>query len=216
MRVVSLSSAGARPGEPHEVRRTLPGHSAVCAAILLIAGGFHLYRGVPEEAVVFCAAGLAVAADGMGWLPHPRTRRPRLPGPTMSLLLGGLGAIALSVLQIRGNAETLVVATIGAAAVALAWWQPDEPVPGRPEGSAPTAWAWAGIGLALCLSQLTVYLLADPPRREFDYPTLTYLWQPIVDQPGWRAVLLTLWLILGFALLRLFPTARPEQAAVAT
>lgn len=71
-----------------------------------------------------------------------------------------------------------------------------------PADDRPTALIWAGLALTLCLSQLIVYVLADPPLHEYAYPNLTVLLQPVVDQAVWRAVLLALWLVAGFALLR--------------
>jgi hypothetical protein len=70
------------------------------------------------------------------------------------------------------------------------------------DGLRRTAYSWAVAGLCLCLTELFVYILADPPLREDEYPTLTYLLQPFVDQTVWRAVLLSLWLASGLALLR--------------
>jgi len=47
-----------------------------------------------------------------------------------------------------------------------------------------------------------VFLLADPPLHEYEYPTLSYLLQPIVDQPAGRGLLLVVWIAVGLALLR--------------
>jgi hypothetical protein len=128
------------------------------------------------------------------------------------MVLAGLGAIAIGQLHVRGTAETLLMAAIGVITIALAWLQTDTP---RHAVVAPirlTAWCWAIVALSLCLTQLFVYLLADPPLREFDYPTLTYLVQPVInEQPVVRGALLAGWLLLGFALLRWSSVRNPEQ-----
>ena len=72
-----------RVGSPVEGRGTRSGLRAAAspvAAVLILAGVFHFYRGVPGEGVLFVAVGLAVAADAAGWLPSPRSRVFRLPG----------------------------------------------------------------------------------------------------------------------------------------
>jgi hypothetical protein len=49
--------------------------ASLAAAVLILAGLFHAYRGVPGEGVLFCVVGLAIAADGAGWLPSHRDFR---------------------------------------------------------------------------------------------------------------------------------------------
>jgi hypothetical protein len=173
----------------------------VSGAILILTGCFHLYRGVPIEAVVFCGAGVAVVMNGMGWLPNPRSWSPPLPGPVRSVLLVGVGVLVIGMLPVKGIVETVVLAAIGATVMAVGWCQPDTSTPVTPDGLRRTAYSWAVAGLCLCLTELFVYLLADPPHREEEFPTLTYLLQPLVDQTLWRAVLLALWLAAGLALL---------------
>jgi len=65
-----------------------------------------------------------------------------------------------------------------------------------------TALVWCCFGVALCLFELAVYLLSAPPLREFEYPTLSTLLEPLVAQPLGRLPLLVGWLVLGLALLR--------------
>lgn len=212
--VVGLSPVGKRPFARWKSRRTLPMHSAVSAAILILTGCFHLYRGVPIEAVVFCVAGFAVLADANGWLPKPPVWGPPLPGPAISVLLAGFGAVVISLLQVKGTVETVVLVAIGVTVMAVCWCQPDTPNSAIRSKLRPAAWSWTVVGLCLCLSELLVFLLADPPLREEEYPTLTYLLQPIVDQTVGRAALLAVWLIAGLALLRWSPTDRHMKSTV--
>ena len=51
-------STAARP-----TRSGLKAAASPAAAVLILAGAFHVYRGVPGEGVLFCAVGLAIAAD---------------------------------------------------------------------------------------------------------------------------------------------------------
>lgn len=223
------------------------------AAVLILAGLFHFYRGVRGEGVLFVAAGLAIAAKGAGRLPSPRPRVFRLPGPKVSLAVAVVGAAALSMLTPRGAVETMVLAVIGVAVIVIGWVQPDR-AGGRsqfsgelsggftdefstereselPESSdlsgvagmlgsrlssaetlndgphiterhRRTAIVWSCFGVAVCLFELAVYLLSDPPLREFQYPTLSTLLEPMVAMPVGRLPLLMGWIVLGFALLR--------------
>lgn len=225
--------------------------------MLILAGMFHFYRGVPGEGVLFVAVGLAIAADSAGWLPSPRSRVFRLPGPTASMGFAVVGAAVLAVLTPHGAVETIVLAVIGVAVLSVGWLQPvraDGPSQfsgessgdfkgesttefrpefsessdssGDPSAEVPrrspgmnagesldegartagryrrTAVVWCCFGVAVCLVELAVYLLSDPPLHEFEYPTLSTLLEPMVAVPVGRLPLLVGWIVLGLALLR--------------
>ena len=69
--MVGWASSGGQSVEGRGARSGLRAASPV-AAVLILAGLFHFYRGVPDEGVLFVAAGLAIAAEGADWLPSPR------------------------------------------------------------------------------------------------------------------------------------------------
>ena len=255
-----MISSGGQSIEGREGRQGLRAAASPVAAVLVLAGIFHFYRGVPNEGVLFVAAGLAIAADGAGWLPTPRPRVFRLPGATVSFAIAVVGGAALALLTPRGAMETVVLAVVGVTAIVIGWLQPeregdpsqfsgeswDAPAAGLsteltpeltpefaessdssvaaaeksrtpPGGSsgaslddAPrtaeryrrTAVVWCCFGVAVCLFELAVYLLSDPPLYEFQYPTLSTLLEPVVAVPVGRLPLLVGWIVLGFALLR--------------
>jgi hypothetical protein len=225
--------------------------------VLILAGIFHVYRGVPGEGVLFVAVGLAIAADSAGWLPSPRSRVVRLPGPTVSFAVAVVVAAALAMLTPHGAVETVVLVVIGVAAIVIGWLQPVRPggpsqfsgelstgptgefstelkpefteyvdssgVAAAERGSSSsgasagkaldddprtaeryqrTAVVWCCFGIAVCLFELAVYLLSDPPLREFQYPTLSTLLEPMVAAPVGRLPLLVGWIVLGLALVR--------------
>jgi len=208
--------------------------------------------------VLFVAVGLAIAADSAGWLPSPRSRVVRLPGPTVSFAVAVVVAAALAMLTPHGAVETVVLVVIGVAVILIGWLRPVR-AGGRPsqfssefsggltgevstglkseftesldssggaaaersrrESGAPageslddasrtadryqrTTVVWCCFGIAVCLVELAVYLLSDPPLREFQYPTLSTLLEPLIAVPAGRLLLLVGWIVLGFALLR--------------
>jgi hypothetical protein len=253
-----VSSSGGQSVEGREARSGLRAAASPVAAVLILAGIFHFYRGVPGEGVLFVAVGLAIAADAAGWLPSPRSRVFRLPGPTVSFAVAVVVAAALTMLTPHGAAETVVLAVIGVAVILIGWLQPVQAggrpsqfssefsggltgevsmglkseftesldssggaaaersrhESGAPAGESPddasrtavryqrTAVVWCCFGIAVCLVELAVYLLSDPPLREFQYPTLSTLLEPMVALPVGRLPLLAGWIVLGLALLR--------------
>ena len=225
------------------------------AAVLVLAGIFHFYRGVPNEGVLFVAAGLTIAADGAGRLPTPRPRVFRLPGATVSFAIAVVGGAALALLTPQGAMETVVLAVVGVTAIVIGWLQPEREgdpsqfsgeswdaaaaelsteldteltpeltpefaessvaaaeksrtPPGGSSGAslddAPrtaeryrrTAVVWCCFGVAVCLFELAVYLLSDPPLYEFQSPTLSTLLEPVVAVPVGRLPLLVGWIVL--------------------
>ena len=260
-----MISSGGQSVEGRERRQGLRAAASPVAAVLVLAGIFHFYRGVPNEGVLFVAAGLTIAADGAGRLPTPRPRVFRLPGATVSFAIAVVGGAALALLTPQGAMETVVLAVVGVTAIVIGWLQPvregdppqftgesrDAPAaelsteldteltpeltpefaessdssdvagaewsrtpPGGSSGAslddAPrtaeryrrTAVVWCCFGVAVCLFELAVYLLSDPPLYEFQYPTLSTLLEPVVAVPVGRLPLLVGWIVLGFALLR--------------
>ena len=254
-----MSSSGGQSVEGRGTRPGLRAAASPAAAVLILAGIFHFYRGIPSEGVLFVAVGLAIAADGAGWLPSPRWRMFRLPGATVSFAIAVVGAAALAALTPHGAVETVVLGVIGVAAIMIGWLQPvraggrsefSGELSGGPTGEASTefkaefsktpdslidaaadrshppgansasagesledrsrttdgyrrtAVIWCCLGIAVCLFELAVYLLSDPPLREFEYPTLSTLLEPMVAAPIGRVPLLVGWIVLGLALLR--------------
>jgi|GEM_PF-1372979 len=252
-----VSSSGGQPVEGRGTRSGLRAAASPVAAVLILAGVFHFYRGVPVEGMLFVAIGLAVAADAAGWLPSPRSRVFPLPGPAVSFSVAVVGAAALAMLTPHGAVETVVLVGIGVAAIVIGWLQPVRPggpsqfsgelstgltgefstelksefteyvdssgVAAAERGSSSsdasagkalddgasnaqryqrTAVIWCCFGIAVCLFELAVYLLSDPPLREFQYPTLSTLLEPMVAAPVGRLPLLVGWVVLGLALVR--------------
>ena len=120
-----MISSGGQSVEGREGRQGLRAAASPVAAVLVLAGVFHFYRGVPNEGVLFVAAGLAIAADGAGRLPTPRPRVFRLPGATVSFAIAVVGGAALALLTPQGAMETVVLAVVGVTAIVIGWLQPE-------------------------------------------------------------------------------------------
>ena len=108
-----MISSGGQSIEGPEGRQGLRAAASPVAAVLVLAGIFHFYRGIPNEGVLFVAAGLAIAADSAGRLPTPRPRLFRLPGATVSFAIAVVGGAALALLTPQGAVETVVLAVVG-------------------------------------------------------------------------------------------------------
>jgi hypothetical protein len=181
--------------------RPLRSSTVVCVAIVVITGAFHIYRGVPREAYLFFAVAALIALAGNRLVPTPRARSVWVPSPLASLPLAVAAAAAWTLLPVRSTGQGVLLGAIGVTVLAVGWVQgdADAAVPGPIRR---TAAVWIGLGVALCLWELAAYLVAQWRGNEDAFPTISVLVDPIVEIPLYRAVLLTLWLILGLALVR--------------
>jgi hypothetical protein len=197
-----------RPAESERAQQTGTRSATVTRAawisILCLTGAFHLFRGAPLDALIFFGGALVLTADALGWLgfvPLNRERRIR------RVLIAVLMAVALLVLALAplyGGVETVAVVAIGIALMPVVWPQPGNPAPrARPDAVRRSAVAWsvvAGAGLAW---EVGAYFMARPsPAAEYAFPPLSDLVDPFIASPIGRAVLIALWLLGGYALIR--------------
>ncbi len=172
-------------------------------AILVLIGGFQLFRGAITDAAVFLALAVALVADTIGWLPAIRRRESRLPWIVVVIAL--VVAAAVLVLTPRhGLGDQLVLIASGLLVLIVVW-------PSAPSGTvspmtarlARTAALWAAVGIALCLWELAMYLLGTfLPGGRTSFPALSDLLNPLIDSPAGRIVFVVAWLLGGVALLR--------------
>jgi hypothetical protein len=140
----------------------------------------------------------------------------RLPHGTLDVAATGPGVIGAAVLagvvlvlapRFGGVAGVAVVA-VGVGTVAYAW--PDRP----PDDSAAedlttwnertthTATAWAAAWIAGCLWELAMFLLGGrTPDAGEEYPAVTDLVNPVVDNSAGKALFVVVWLAAGVWLL---------------
>lgn len=177
--------------------------------VLAFTGCFHLYRNAPIDGVVYLLVGLALTLDALGVLPVVRRTAARAGHPLVLIPAAAACGIVLVFAPRHSIADGIVVTAIGATVLVLAW--PD-PAPGRPRDEAGgedarllrrSAALWASAGILGCLWELGAFFLGrSSPTAEYDFPPLSTLVGPLLDEPLGRAVLVALWLLGGWALLR--------------
>lgn len=175
---------------------------------MLLAGGFHFYRGAPVDGCVFVGAGVLAAADA-----RTQRRRPAPQPPPRKVVLPAVLTLSvlLAVAPLNSVLTGVVLVLLGLAALGVALAGSDRP-PGsgwRWRRPSATGLAWTLIALAACLLELTVYFLGERRDAAEAVPALSDLLQPLVDGSIWRAVLVAGWLLLGVALLHW--STRPKR-----
>lgn len=174
--------------------------------ILVFTGSFHLYRGAPFDGAVYLLVALALTLDASGVFPVMRRVAARRRHPLILIPAALLCWIVLVFTPRHGIADGVVVVAIGATVLMLAW--PDPAPGGAPDHGdrrllTRSAVLWATAGILGCLWELGAFFLGQAsPTAAFDFPPLSTLVGPLLDEPLGRSVLVTLWLVGGFALLR--------------
>jgi hypothetical protein len=179
--------------------------------ILIITGLFQLFRGAPVDAAFFLCIAALLLADALGWLRMSGPVRPR----AAWLLAAGIPlAIALVLAPRHGVVEGIIVSAIGLTVLVLAWGAPAGPAGTTTKGTSTprtsmspavrrAAILWSIVGVVCCLWEVTSFLLGLPsPAAANAHPSISELFDPILNTVEGRAVFTVLWLLLGVALVR--------------
>jgi hypothetical protein len=185
-------------GSARRQRVTLP--VAAWIVILVLTGGFQIYRDAPIDGAVFLAMAAALVIDLTGILPPFRSREWR---PSRIILVGVLAAAAavLALTPRRGIANGAVLIVSGILVLLIAWPAHEtEEHPWTPRMRR-TATLWAIVGIAVCLWELTMYLLGTYVDR-YAFPALSDLTDPLLNHTVGRILFAVAWLLGGVALAR--------------
>jgi hypothetical protein len=183
---------------------------AAWIVILILTGGFQFYRGAVADGCVFIAMAVALVLDLTGAFPAFRSREWRPSRIITVLVLAGAAAV-LALTPRHGLPDEIVLIVSGVLVFLVAW--PDhEPRSGEAETAAEVFWTarmrrtaalWAGVGIAFCLWELSMYFLGtyvDTGRDAF--PALSDLLNPLLQNPVGRVIFVAAWLLGGVALAR--------------
>jgi hypothetical protein len=174
-------------------------------AILVLTGLFQFfYRKAIGDGVVFVAMAAALLVGETGILSRFDGRRwqPRRIVVVIALVV----AAAVLVLTPRhGIADGVVVAASGILLFVVAW--PNSP--GAESVAVPwssrltrSALVWAIIGIAFCIWELAMYFLGLTASGRTEFPALSDLLDPILNNPIGRLLGVAAWLAGGVALAR--------------
>lgn len=168
--------------------------------ILVITGLFQLFRGAPIDAAFFLAVAALLLTDAAGWLRLSGPARPR----TAWLLLAAIPlAVALVIAPRHGVAEGLIVSAIGLTVLIFAWSSPDATARSMSPAVRRAAILWGVVGVVCCLWEVASFLLGLPsPEAAIAHPSISELFDPLLNGLDGRAIFTVLWLLLGVALLR--------------
>lgn len=180
--------------------------------ILVVTGLFQFFRGAPVDGAFFLGVAILLLADAVGWLPRRGVRQPRavwLLGAAIPL------AIVLVLAPRHGVVEGIIVSGIGVSTLLLGWNPKTKPdgvsVKGNASPMSPSSMSpairraailWSVIAVACCLWEVASFLLGLPsPEAAVRHPSISALFDPVLDTIQGRIAFTALWLLVGVALL---------------
>jgi hypothetical protein len=194
--------------------------NAAWITILIFTGSFQLYRDAIPDGIVFfaMAAALLVSLTGIlnrfdNWRWQPRR--------AFVVIALAVAAAVLVLTPRQGITDGVVVVASGVLVFLVAWPSPVEgetrPSPWGPRMTR-AAVAWSIAGILFCGWELAMYFLGYGRSGRTEYPALSDLFDPILNNPVGRVIGVAAWLAGGVSLARLGkpkPGLRVAKAKVA-
>lgn len=185
--------------------KTLPWHKRVSPwiPILALISVWHNWRSVNADTWIFGVPTVILLLDALHFnVIKPHERRHYKPALMQAIGIGLWVVLAFS--PRHGDIDRWVLGLLGLVSFYLIW---TIDVGRRPKVTplhkrANIAWSVAIV--VFCIVEFTAYMFAISPNGgDIKYPTLSVLLDPLLNQTPSRAVLVLLWLLLGFKLLRI-------------
>ena len=170
----------------------------------MLTGAFQLYRQAFADAAVFVAlaAALVVGETGILGRLDGRAIRPRRIAVAIAL---AIDAIVLVFTPRHGFADGIVLAISGALVFIVAWPNDsttDQPTQPWSPRLTRAALAWTIVGIAFCIWELAMYFLGYGAEGRTEFPALSDILDPVLNNPVGRVIGVAAWLAGGVALTR--------------
>ncbi len=175
--------------------------------MFVITASFQIFRGSVGDAIIFWGfVALAVLSQlnvpERVFVVEPKLNRNRI------LLWVTLATAALVAIPRHTGFYGLVMIAVLICALIFNW-QPDSSAKPRSDARIRRArFGWAIIGVGLCIWELAANILGQLQGTLTEYPTISVLIDPLLDQPFGQALFAVAWILSGMGFLRLWSHKR--------
>lgn len=192
-------------GDPTTFSRRWTLGSALWIVVMLIMASFQTWRGAYVDGVLVYGIALLVTVDRLTgertpkvtWLRH--TRRGAV------WFTAAAVAIILTLAPRHGLVVFIVMAAAGIVMLFLAWGEPSTPATLAQPALRRSAWAWALLGIALCLWEAIAFVLSvTTPGGVNAYPTVSVLLDSVLQTLIGRGIFVALWVAAGVGLIMIW------------
>lgn len=158
---------------------------------------WHIWRGALSDAVIFGLPALLLITDSLGYRPIKIGKRINVKPEIV--IIGGLFVWAILSFTPRYNIVVAFIFVLLIFASFISIWSFDlgrRPVINAEQKRAKAVWIF--LVVALCLVEFGAYAAATLNGGDDDnYPTITVMLDPVLDDTPQRMVLVALWVALG-------------------
>lgn len=167
-----------------------------------VTASFQVFRGSFSDTIIFGLGGALVAVAATSTLNYNLLSREQVRLTASFPVAIGL-ALALSLLPRHSVIHATIFIAILPLVIALVWHK-DSGEKVKPNGIERRARTlWAGLCVGLCIWELGANIFGQLNNTLTEYPTLSVLIDPSLDATLGQGLFVTLWLVAGWAFLRL-------------
>lgn len=170
--------------------------------VLAIMASFQTWRGVYVDGVLFYAIVAMLIIDRLTGGRIRILKQPVIVPKVVTLGITGTLALVLIVAPRHGWIDLVTKVAIGVTVLILAW----EPAPARrelPEKALKrSAMTWSILAVGLCVWEALAFILSVTMPDGDNYPTVSVLLDPALENLWGRIFFVVLWLAGGLGLLR--------------
>jgi hypothetical protein len=170
---------------------------------LAIMAGFQTWRGAYVDGILFFALVAMLILDRLTAGRIVIIKRPFIAPKAVTLAITGTLGVVLVVAPRHSWVDLAVFIAIGVTVLLVAWEPAPERVQRPHKSYVRSMWMWSMLAVALCLWEATAFVLSvSVPGGSEDFPTISVLLDPFVENTWGRLVFVGLWLAAGYGLLR--------------
>ena len=177
--------------------------SVLWICVLGIMAGFQTWRGAYVDGILFFSLVAMLIIDRLTGGRIVIIKKPVAAPKILTLAITGVLGVVLVLAPRHSWVDLAVFIAIGVTVLLVAW----EPAPEREQRSHKallrSMWMWSMLAVAICLWEATAFVLSvTMPGGNENYPTISVLLDPFVENVWGRLIFVGLWLAAGYGLLR--------------
>lgn len=177
--------------------------SVLWIIVLTFMAGFQTWRGAYADGILFFALVAMLIVDRLTGGRLVIMKKPIIAPKKITLAITGVLGVVLVVAPRHSWVDLAVFIAIGVTVLLVAW----EPAPDREKrphkALLRSMWTWSMLAIAICIWEATAFVLSvSMPGGSEDFPTISVLLDPFVENIIGRMIFVGLWLAAGYGLLR--------------
>ena len=171
--------------------------------VLAIMAGFQTWRGAYVDGILFFSLVAMLIIDRLTGGRIVIMKKPIAAPKILTLAITGVLGVVLVLAPRHSWVDLAVFIAIGVTVLLVAWEPAPERVQRPHKALLRSMWMWSMLAVAICLWEATAFVLSVTlPGGNENYPTISVLLDPFVENVRGRLVLVGLWLAAGYGLLR--------------